>query len=165
MLGRGNAGADAGDHFIGKFGLLKSQRLFAASSENGRIAPLKAHDPESLARTVDQELMNLFLLLLMGILALSNADQLAASVRLLKQSMVQKIVINNDLRASHSLKPLHCDQTGLAPCSDDPHFSVHNYHSSYISSRFALFWLIRACMPTAERQSHRKRQKIPLSIS
>ena len=109
--------------------------------------------------------MNLFLLLLMGILALSNADQLAASVRLLKQSMVQKIVINNDLRASHSLKPLHCDQTGLAPCSDDPHFSVHNYHSSYISSRFALFWLIRACMPTAERQSHRKRQKIPLSIS
>ena len=182
MLGRGNAGADAGDHFIGKFGLLKSQRLFAASAKDSRIAPLETHDPEALARAVDQELMNLFLLLLVGILALSNADQLAAGGRFLQQRTVQKIVINNDLRASHSLKPLHCDQTGLAPRADDPHFSVHcvplllislfvyeltamRRYSSYMRSRSALFRLIRACMPTAERQSHRNRQKIPLSIS
>ena len=180
MLGRGNAGADAGNHLIGKSGLLQRQRFFAASSENGRIAPLEAHDPETLARAVDQENVDIFLLLFVRVLALAHTDQLASGGRLLKQGMVQKIVINHDLRPAHGLEPLHCDQPGLASRADDPHFSVHcvpllltslfvyelaavRRHSSYMRSRSALFRLIRACMPTAER--HLNRQKIPLSIS
>ena len=137
VLRCGNAGADAGNHLIGDAGLLKSQRLFAASAKDRRITPLEAHDPETSSRAVNQEFVDLFLLLLVGILALAHADQLTAGGRFLKQGPVQKIVINDDLRAAHSLKPPHCNQPRLAPRADDPHFSVHNtprlYHYSCLN--------------------------------
>ena len=125
VLGSRDTRAHAGDHLIGNAGRLKSQRFLAAPAKYRGISPLEPDDLLPAPRPVDQELVNLLLLPFVEIFPLSGADQLAASLCLFKDRMVQKIVIHHDLRPAQGLKPPHCDQPGFAPRADDPHFSDH----------------------------------------
>ena len=116
--GCGKRRADAGHDLVGHTGSRQSERLFAASTENERVAALEADETIASARALDHELMNGFLLDPPATLPFPDVEALRVSSELQHFVRYQRVV-QDDVRLFEALHRLHCQKLGVAGSRTD----------------------------------------------
>jgi len=99
--------------------LMQTQCLFAASAEHKRISTFQPADPQSLERLAAQQKADILLFHRVATGCLSDVDLLSARARVVKQTRVAEVVINDDVRLTDAPHAFHGNQTRISRTRPD----------------------------------------------